>query len=51
LSFWRTNPLDDERLSLFVAIVERVLLDDPDLEGARTSPILCATLPVMGRIS
>lgn len=34
LSFWRTNPLADERLSLFVTIVERILLDDPDLEDA-----------------
>lgn len=31
-SFWRSNPLTDERLSLFVTIVEEVLLQDPDLE-------------------
>jgi hypothetical protein len=34
LSFWRTNPLANERLSLFVTIVRRVLLDDPDLEDS-----------------
>lgn len=34
LSFWRTNPLADERLALFVTIVEQILLDDPDLEAA-----------------
>jgi hypothetical protein len=34
LSFWRSNPLADERLSLFVTIVEQVLLNDPDLETA-----------------
>jgi hypothetical protein len=34
-SFWRSNPLTDERLSLFVSIVEDVLLQDPDLENAR----------------
>lgn len=33
-SFWRTNPLATERLSLFVTIVEEVLLQDSDLEGA-----------------
>lgn len=36
-SFWRSNPLADERLSLFVTIVEEVLLQDPDLETARFS--------------
>ena len=35
LSFWRSNPLDDERLSLFVTVVQQVLLDDPDLEHAK----------------
>jgi hypothetical protein len=34
-SFWRSNPLADERLSLFVSIVDDVLLQDPDLEEAR----------------
>lgn len=34
LSFWRHNPIADERLSLFVTIVEEVLLSDPDLESA-----------------
>lgn len=33
-SFWRRNPLANKRLSLFVTIVEDVLLQDPDLEGA-----------------
>lgn len=36
-SFWRTNPLSGERLSLFVTIVEEVLLQDSDLEEARFS--------------
>ena len=35
LSFWRTNPIAGERLSLFVTIVEEVLLQDPDLENAK----------------
>ncbi|WP_108398375.1 hypothetical protein [Devosia submarina] len=34
-SFWRTNPLAAERLSLFVTLVDEVLLQDPDLETAR----------------
>ena len=34
-SFWRQNPLATERLSLFVTLVEEVLLQDPDLETAR----------------
>jgi hypothetical protein len=34
-SFWRSNPLANERLSLFVTIVDEVLMDDPDLEAAR----------------
>lgn len=34
-SFWRQNPLAKERLSLFVTLVEEVLLQDPDLENAR----------------
>lgn len=35
LSFWRSNPIAKERLSLFVTLVEEVLLQDPDLESAR----------------
>ena len=34
LSFWRVNPLSAERLSLFVSIVDDVLLQDSDLEEA-----------------
>jgi hypothetical protein len=34
-SFWRQNPLAKERLSLFVTIVDEVLMQDPDLESAR----------------
>lgn len=34
-SFWRQNPLAGERLSLFVTLVEELLLQDPDLETAR----------------
>ncbi|HWX65717.1 MAG TPA: hypothetical protein VNZ27_04730 [Rhodanobacter sp.] len=34
-SFWRSNPLAAERLSLFVSIVDDVLLQDPDLDAAR----------------
>lgn len=33
-SFWRSNPLTDKRLSLFVTLVEEVLLQDPDLDTA-----------------
>ena len=33
-SFWRSNPLTDRRLSLFVTIVGEVLLQDPDLDRA-----------------
>jgi hypothetical protein len=33
-SFWRSNPLIGERLSLFVTVVEEVLLQDADLEDA-----------------
>jgi hypothetical protein len=29
-SFWRSNPLADASLSLFVMVVEEVLLQDPD---------------------
>ena len=34
-SFWRQNPLANERLSLFVTLVDEVLMQDPDLEAAR----------------
>lgn len=34
-SFWRRNPLASERLSLFVTLVDDVLMQDPDLELAR----------------
>jgi len=34
-SFWRSNPLADRRLSLFVTLVEEMLLQDPDLDTAR----------------
>lgn len=33
-SFWRSNPLADRRLSLFVTLAEEVLLQDPDLDTA-----------------
>lgn len=33
-SFWRSNPLSGDNLSLFVTVVEEVLLQDPDLENA-----------------
>lgn len=34
-SFWRSNPIIAERMSLFVTLVDEVLLQDPDLETAR----------------
>ena len=34
-SFWRRNPISNERLSLFVTLVDEILLQDPDLENAR----------------
>lgn len=33
-SFWKTNPLADERLSLFVTIVDEILKQDADLDNA-----------------
>lgn len=33
-SFWRRNPLALKRLSLFMTLVDEVLLDDPDLSDA-----------------
>lgn len=43
-SFWRQNPLAAERLSLFVTMVEEMLLQDPDLESA-TFQILDFSVP------
>ena len=34
-SLWRTNPLNGERLSLFVSLITDMLLQDPDLDAAR----------------
>lgn len=34
-SFWRQNPLANERLALFVTLVDEILMQDPDLENAR----------------
>lgn len=34
-SFWRRNSLSDERLSLFVTVVDDLLNQDPDLENAK----------------
>ena len=34
-SFWRVNPIHQERLNLFVTMVEEVLNDDPDLEASK----------------
>lgn len=33
-SFWRSNPLAEDQLSLFVTIVKEILLQDSDLEDA-----------------
>lgn len=33
ISFWRRHPLSGERLSLFVTMVEELLLQDPDFEN------------------
>jgi hypothetical protein len=33
-SLWRLNPLQGERLSLFVTLVNEMLMQDPDLENA-----------------
>lgn len=35
ISLWRSNPLAEEQLSLFVTVVEEIMLQDPDLEEAR----------------
>jgi hypothetical protein len=34
-SLWHLNPLEGERLSLFVTLVNEMLMQDPDLENAR----------------
>ena len=34
-SFWRRNPLANERLSLFATLVKEILADDPDLDDAK----------------
>lgn len=34
-SFWRSYPIAREQLSLFVTLIDEVLLQDPDLETAR----------------
>ncbi len=34
-SFWRQNPLAKRRMSLFVTLVDEILMQDPDLEAAR----------------
>ena len=34
-SFWRQNPLTNERLALFVTVVDEILMQDPDLDNAR----------------
>lgn len=47
-SFWRSNPLGAERLSLFVTIVEEMLQQDADLETARFD-ILDFSRPRPGR--
>ncbi|MBB5766715.1 hypothetical protein [Xanthomonas euroxanthea] len=36
-SFWKTNPMDGQRLSLFSTIVHQILAQDPDLESAELS--------------
>lgn len=47
-SFWRQNPLARERLSLFVTLVDEVLMQDPDLETARFE-ILDFSCPSRGK--
>lgn len=36
-SFWRSNPLSDERLSLFMSVVDEIIGQDPDLEDVHFS--------------
>ena len=46
-SFWRQNPLATERLSLFVTLIDELLLEDPDLEVA-SFEILDFSVPKRG---
>lgn len=48
-SFWRQNPLAKERLSLFVALVDELLADDPDLAGAKFQILDFSVPRVKGR--
>lgn len=48
-SFWRSNPLADARLSLFVTLVDELLADDPDLVAAEFQ-ILDFSVPKIGRV-
>lgn len=41
-SYWRTNALSGDQLSLFVTLVEEMLLQDPDLENARFQILDCS---------
>lgn len=43
-SFWRSNPLADARLSLFVTLVDEMLLQDPDLDTAIFQIIDCSCM-------
>ncbi|WP_139120010.1 hypothetical protein [Xanthomonas graminis] len=36
-SFWRSNPLDKERLALFITVIDDIVSQDPDLEQAEFS--------------
>lgn len=47
-SFWRRNPLSGKRLSLFASLVDDILLQDPDLEGAKFA-ILDFSAPAANR--
>ena len=46
-SFWRNDPLRDQKLSLFVTLMDEVLQEDPDLEFAKIS-ILDFSAPIKG---
>ncbi|MGY4245320.1 hypothetical protein ACVIIZ_006728 [Bradyrhizobium sp. USDA 4523] len=47
-SFWRSNPLADVRLSLFVTLVDELLAEDPDLSAADFQ-ILDFSVPKTGK--
>lgn len=47
-SFWRSNPLASEALSLFVTMAEEMLLQDPDLDAAEFN-ILDFSAPAPGQ--